>query len=93
MQEKPPFSSYFDFFPNVWEGNTPSHTHPLRTLVLPSVLLEFPDIVVQALTDSDRYVLTSDQQWEQDNSPTRQFTDTGFGRQFTDIIEDISLHF
>ena len=36
MQEKPPFSSYFDFFPNVWEGNTPSHTHPLRTLILPS---------------------------------------------------------
>ena len=23
MQEKPPFSSYFDFFPNVWEGDTP----------------------------------------------------------------------
>ena len=22
MQEKPPFSSYFDFFPNVWEGAT-----------------------------------------------------------------------
>ena len=21
MQEKPPFSSYFDFFPNVWEGD------------------------------------------------------------------------
>ena len=36
MQEKPPFSSYFDFFPNVWEGDTPSHTHPLRTLILPS---------------------------------------------------------
>ena len=36
MQEKPPFSSYLDFFPNVWEGGTPSHTHPLRTLILPS---------------------------------------------------------
>ena len=32
MQEKPPFSSYLDFFSNVWEGDT--HTHPLRTLVL-----------------------------------------------------------
>ena len=28
MQEKPPFGSYFDIFPNVWEGDTPSHTHP-----------------------------------------------------------------
>ena len=36
MQEKPPFSSYFDFFPYVWEGDTPSHTHPLRTFILPS---------------------------------------------------------
>ena len=36
MQEKPPFSSYFDFFPNVWEGDTHSHTHPLRTFILPS---------------------------------------------------------
>ena len=24
------------FFPNVWEGDAPSHTHPLRTLILPS---------------------------------------------------------
>ena len=37
MQEKPAFSSYFNFFfPNVWEGDTNSHTHPLRTLILPS---------------------------------------------------------
>ena len=32
MQEKPPFSSYLDFFSNVWEGET----HPLRTFNLPS---------------------------------------------------------
>ena len=36
MQEKPPFSSYLDFFSNVREGDTPSHTHPLRTFNLPS---------------------------------------------------------
>ena len=36
MQEKLPFSSYFDFFSNVWEGDTPSHSHPLRTLILTS---------------------------------------------------------
>ena len=36
MQEKPPFSSYIDFFSNVREGDTPSHTHPLRTLNLSS---------------------------------------------------------
>ena len=36
MQEKPPFSSYFDFFSNVWEGISPSHAHPLRTFNLPS---------------------------------------------------------
>ena len=39
-----------------------------------NTLLEFPDNVVQAMTDSDRYGLTSDQQWEQDNSQTRQFS-------------------
>ena len=36
MQEMPPFSSHLDFFPNVWEGGTPSHTYPLRTFNLPS---------------------------------------------------------
>ena len=36
MQEKPPFSSYPDFLSNVREGDTPSHTHPLRTFHLPS---------------------------------------------------------
>ena len=36
MQEKPPFSSYLDFFSNVCEGDTPSHAHPLRTLNLSS---------------------------------------------------------
>ena len=36
MQEKPPFSSYLDFFSNVCEGPTPSHTHPLRTFILSS---------------------------------------------------------
>ena len=30
MQEKPPFGTYFDIFPNVWEA------HPLHTLILPS---------------------------------------------------------
>ena len=37
MQEKPPFSSYFDFsFLTYGKGTPPSHTHPLRTLILPS---------------------------------------------------------
>ena len=33
----------FIFFPNVWEGDAPSHTHLLRTLILPSgtPLLEY----------------------------------------------------
>ena len=31
MQEKLSFSSYFDFFSNIGEGETPSHTLPLRT--------------------------------------------------------------
>ena len=36
MQEKPPFSSYLDFFSNVCEGDTPSHTHPMRIFILSS---------------------------------------------------------
>ena len=36
MRDRPPFSSYLDFFSNVREGDTPSHTHPLRTFNLPS---------------------------------------------------------
>ena len=33
MQEKPPFSSSLDFFSNVYKGDTPSHTHPLRSWI------------------------------------------------------------
>ena len=36
MQEKPPFSSHLDFFPNVKEGGYPLPYPPLRTFNLPS---------------------------------------------------------
>ena len=60
MQEKPPFSSYFDFFfYNVWEGDAPSHTHPLRTLILPSgtpvtaQLIQIIELTVQLSNSSN----------------------------------------
>ena len=57
MQEKPPFGSYFDFFPNVWEGDTPSHTHPLRTLILPSgtpLILTYQTLASKAILPTNK---------------------------------------
>ena len=48
MREKPPFSSYFDFFPYVWEGDLPYPPHAYFDFALrhaPAIKHARPDLL------------------------------------------------
>ena len=53
--QKPPFSSYFDFFPNVWEG-TPTESTPIPTpAYFDFALRHTPDQCVDCLSWDGTY--------------------------------------